>query len=191
MRKKQLNEQFRRMQKLAGIITENQMNETPGNDVEKIKKAIQQQYPEVIKDRQVETGTPEWIDLLELVFNDVYGIKYFNPYEIFVSGEDEDYLPYKNLIKKEFSTTYPVTDMKSFVEEFNYSDMVNSIAYDIAQMDGFKGSFDDLIANDTLNRKMNLLAYKVLLQYAVSELNDYSYANDLTQALEELGVEVI
>ena len=81
--------------------------------------------------------------------------------------------------------------MKSFVEEFNYSDMVNSIAYDIAQMDGFKGSFDDLIANDTLNRKMNLLAYKVLLQYAVSELNDYSYANDLTQALEELGVEVI
>jgi len=61
--KKQLNEQFRRMQKLAGIITENQIQEM---DVKTIltNNGIDDDYFESMGGKEIETGTEEWLDIL-------------------------------------------------------------------------------------------------------------------------------
>ena len=63
--KQKLNEQFTRMQKLAGIITENQIQEM-NMDVKTIltNKGIDDDYFESMGGKEIETGTEEWLDVL-------------------------------------------------------------------------------------------------------------------------------
>ena len=77
--KKPLNEQFKRMQKLAGL-NENSFNPNTSR-VEKIKEKIQQEYPEIIEKGTVEKGTEEWLFLLELSLK-TFGIYVKDPYDI-------------------------------------------------------------------------------------------------------------
>jgi len=77
--KQPLNEEFKRMQKLAGL-NENNFNHITSH-VEKIKEKIQQEYPDIINDGEIEKGTEEWLFLLELSLK-TFGINVEDPYDI-------------------------------------------------------------------------------------------------------------
>jgi len=113
-----LNEQFRRMQKLAGLLTENEKtpsipselnltDETSGmmeeenlNEdkptVGKMKDLIYQDYREIVDSGKVEYGTEEWLFLLQLALK-VYGLDIQNEYDILkgINGKG----PYAKQIK--------------------------------------------------------------------------------------------
>jgi hypothetical protein len=77
MKKQILSEEFKRMQKLAGI---NEMQVKSPDKATQIKALIQKEYPEVIDDGTVETGTDEWLSLLQLALK-AYGINLENSYD--------------------------------------------------------------------------------------------------------------
>jgi hypothetical protein len=113
-----LNEQFRRMQKLAGLLTENEKtpsipselnltDETSGmmeeenlNEdkptVGKMKDLIYQDYREIVDSGQVEKGTEEWLFLLQLALK-VYGLDIQNEYDILKGIDGKG--PYAKQIK--------------------------------------------------------------------------------------------
>jgi hypothetical protein len=75
---KQLNEQFRRMQQLAGLITEIKVA-TPLEFVKtQLKDAIKAKFP-----RKRKIGTDEHYDLLALTIKLMYGIDIENPRDTF------------------------------------------------------------------------------------------------------------
>jgi hypothetical protein len=81
------------MQKLAGL-TEIKVNKPSANI--KLKQIIQKDYPDLIADGEVETGTEEWIDLLfdslkstNTIFEKAFENE--NPYKIFINDDYEEY----------------------------------------------------------------------------------------------------
>ena len=91
--KKQFITEAARMQKLAGIITESQLNE---NKASRIETMIQQEYPEIIQSGEVEQGTEEWLFLLQLALK-AYGINIENEYDILKATNGEG--PYAQQIE--------------------------------------------------------------------------------------------
>jgi hypothetical protein len=76
--KQQLNEQFRRMQKLAGLITENQIQEMD-MDIKTIlaNNGIDDDYFESMGEKSIELGSNEWMGALsDLVSKDAYTAKF-------------------------------------------------------------------------------------------------------------------
>jgi hypothetical protein len=61
-----------------------------------IETSIQQEYPEIIEDGEIETGTEEWLFLLQLAFK-TYGLNIANEYDIFkaINGKG----PYAQQVK--------------------------------------------------------------------------------------------
>jgi len=76
--KQPLNEQFIRMQKLAGIITENQIQEMD-MDIKTIlaNNGIDDDYFESMGEKSIELGSNEWMGALsDLVSKDAYTAKF-------------------------------------------------------------------------------------------------------------------
>ena len=83
--KKQFITEAARMQKLAGIITESQLNE---NKASRIETMIQQEYPEIIQSGEVEQGTEEWLFLIQLALK-AYGINIEDEDDILAATDGE------------------------------------------------------------------------------------------------------
>jgi hypothetical protein len=179
-----MNKETLRMQMLAGIITESEYKARLNEDeLKTLKQVIQQEYPEVIQSGEIETGTDDWIVLLKLslaninkdfsgFFTDV------DEYDLFVNGK---YEPYYDMITDIINESiFEVTDLKSLLEEMDTSDLIDAVA------EAMGGKSTDV--SDMQKAKNALLAY------GVNELDvsdDFPYADNLRQALEELGVEII
>lgn len=106
--KKPLNEQFLRMQKLAGLITESQLNE---NELSQIETSIQQEYPEIVNSGEIEQGTEEWLFLLQLAYK-VYGLNIANEYDISKAIDGKG--PYAQQVKDLGSS--PISDLETALE---------------------------------------------------------------------------
>jgi len=91
--KKQFITEATRFQKLAGIITESQINE---NRASQIITLIQQEYPEIIEDGEVEKGTEEWLFLIQLALK-TYGVDIEDAFDILDALDGEG--PYAQQIE--------------------------------------------------------------------------------------------
>jgi hypothetical protein len=93
--KKQLINEAKRLQELAGIITENELNENEDKE-ERMKDLILQDYREIVDSGEVEKGTEEWLFLLQLALK-VYGLDIQNEYDILKGIDGKG--PYAEQIK--------------------------------------------------------------------------------------------
>jgi hypothetical protein len=179
---KKINKETLRMQMLAGIITESQykakLNE---NELNTLKQTIQQEYPEIVQGGEIETGTEEWIFLLKLALKSMYDTEYkgyfddIDEYDLFISGK---YEPYYKMIEDDISSSYDIpNNLQELLYEMDSSDLIDNICQEMG------GDWED--ANDMRE------ATNALLAYGVNELDDFSHVDNLEQALEELGVEII
>ena len=178
---RKVNKEILRMQMLAGIITESQykakLNE---NELNTLKQTIQQEYPEIVQDGEIETGTEEWVFLLKLSLANINKdfLRFFDnvdEYDLFVN---EKYKSYYDIIKNTINESmFEVTDLESLLNEMDTTDLIDAVA---EAMGGNSANVNDMKKATT-----------ALLAYGVNELDDFSYVNNLEQALEELGVEII
>jgi hypothetical protein len=165
------------MQKLAGL-TEIKVNKPSANI--KLKQIIQKDYPDLIADGEVETGTEEWIDLLfdslkstNTIFEKAFENE--NPYKIFINDDYEEYYnDIENIIN---DSDFSVTDLTSLIREMDYSDLIDAVA--------------ESMGGDPTDEYDMEEAKTALLHYGVNKLHNYSYVTNLEQALEELGIEII
>ena len=178
---KKTNKETLRMQMLAGIITEGQykakLNE---NELNTLKQTIQQEYPNVVQSGEIETGTDDWIVLLKLslanIDKDTSGFfTDVDEYDLFIN---EKYRPYYDMIEDIINKYgFEATDLESFLKEMDSSDLIDAVA------EAMGGDTTDV---DDMNK-----AKDALLAYGVNKIDDSSYVDNLEQALEELGVEII
>jgi hypothetical protein len=179
---KKVNKETLRMQMLAGIITEGQykakLNE---NELNTLKQAIQQEYPEIIQSGQIEQGTEEWIFLLKLALESMYNGEYkgffdgIDEYDLFVNGEYESY--YDMIEDTINESMFEVTDLESLLNEMDTTDLIDTVA--------------EALGGNPANVQDMQKAKNALLAYGVNELGDFSHVDNLEQALKELGVEII
>jgi len=168
-----MNKEFLYMQKLAGVITESEyvakLNEN--EVVNKLKREIQKEYPNIVQDGEIETGTEEWIYLLR----DALGLEYpyfknIDAYDLFIN---KDYEKYQDKIEDLFQRNN-ITDLDNFYIKFEGSDLINNFTDDLGEES--RGDLKD---------------GHLLMQYAVEKFYQDVPVRELEQALEELGVEII
>jgi len=187
--KQPLNEQFTRMQKLAGIIPniikenmDNWGNETDdrgGNErdykpkpsladfnynKEEYKKYMEEHFPEEPlnedKFNALDSSAPDW----------------------------EDSEGYELLLDSYFNS-YNLEDPKEFAYEiYENGDAINDLAFEIAQRGGFKGSLTDLLNDNTMkdfNIYCNNLAKLFFLEHGVAmgviDRNDTEYQKQVQE----------
>jgi hypothetical protein len=178
-----MNKELLRMQMLAGVITESQYKRRL-NEAEipnQLKQTIQQEYPEIVQNGKIEQGTEEWVFLLKLVLESMYDGKYkrffdgIDEYDLFINGEYESYYDMiKNTVNE---SMFEVTDLESLLDEMDTSDLIDAVA--------------EAMGGNSANAQDMQKAKNALLAYGVNELDDFSYVDNLEQALEELGVKII
>lgn len=153
--KKQINE-IKRMQLIAGLITESEykkslMNEN-NNISDEMKKAFGDQSYNAMN-----PSAPDW----------------------------RDYEGYESLLEDYFNE-YNIDNPEEFnAEIFDNGDLTNNLAFDIAKAGGFKGDLGDLIDSSDLNLYCNRLAKSFALQYGVDmgliEKNDPQYQSEINR----------
>ena len=107
--------------------------------------------------------------------------------------QDDEYIQLKPIMDEYFvNPFYDITDRESFEDEMDNGDMNNKLAYDIAKLRGFDGSFDDLIFNnEELNIEYNILANQYLRQYADEKFDINETKVGPKQASEEYILQVL
>ena len=83
-------------------------------NVENVKTMLQQDYQDIIDDGEVETGTEEWLCLLEVALK-VNGVVLDDMYDIL--NEDEKYIKYPKLKELDENGYVYVNELNTALEE--------------------------------------------------------------------------
>jgi hypothetical protein len=105
-----MNNNFNLKQFLTEGCLLNEIKVNKPDRMNRIKTLIQEEYPEIVEDGDIETGTEEWLFLLQLVYK-VYGLNIEDAFDII---DDENIELNQQMEDLGYG---PVSDLEQALEE--------------------------------------------------------------------------